>query len=90
MVEFFSHESCGQCTPCREGTTWLSRILRRIESGKGTEEDLETLLALGAQMTATTICVLSDSAAVPVASSIQKFREDYLALVRRGEAVGAV
>ncbi|MSR22944.1 MAG: NADH oxidoreductase (quinone) subunit F [Gemmatimonadetes bacterium] len=90
MVEFFAHESCGQCTPCREGTTWLSRILRRIEGGKGTEEDLETLLALGTQMTATTICVLSDSAAVPVASSIQKFRDDYLALIRRGEAVGVV
>ncbi len=88
MVEFFSHESCGQCTPCREGTTWLARILTRIENGRGTEEDLDTLLSLGAQMTATTICVLSDSAAVPVASSIQKFREDYLALIRRGEAVG--
>ena len=90
MVDFFAHESCGQCTPCREGTTWLSRILRRIEEGKGTEQDLDTLLDLGEKMTGTTICVLSDSAAAPVASSIQKFREDYLALIRRGEAVGAV
>jgi NADH-quinone oxidoreductase subunit F len=89
MVDFFAHESCGQCTPCREGTTWLARILRRIEDGKGTEEDLDTLLDLGKQMTGTTICVLSDSAAVPVASSIQKFRDDYLALIRRGERVGA-
>jgi NADH-quinone oxidoreductase subunit F len=89
MVDFFSHESCGQCTPCREGTTWLARILRRIEDGKGTEEDLETMLDLGKQMTGTTICVLSDSAAVPVASSIQKFKDDYLALIRRGEKVGA-
>jgi len=89
MVDFFSHESCGQCTPCREGTTWLARILRRIEDGKGTEEDLETMLELGKQMTGTTICVLSDSAAVPVASSIQKFKDDYLALIRRGEKVGA-
>jgi NADH-quinone oxidoreductase subunit F len=88
MVDFFAHESCGQCTPCREGTTWLGRILRRIEGGKGTEEDLDVLLDLGDQMTATTICVLSDSAAVPVASSIRKFKEDYLALIRRGEAVG--
>jgi len=90
MVDFFAHESCGQCTPCREGTTWLSRILRRIEEGKGTEQDLDTLLDLGEKMTGTTICVLSDSAAAPVASSIQKFKEDYLALIRRGEAVGAV
>ncbi len=88
MVDFYAHESCGQCTPCREGTTWLSRILRRIETGRGTEADLETLLDLGRQMTGTTICVLSDSAAAPVASSIEKFRDDYLALIRRGEAVG--
>ena len=89
MVDFFAHESCGQCTPCREGTTWLARILGRIEDGKGTEEDLDTLLDLGKQMTGTTICVLSDSAAVPVASSIKKFKDDYLALIRRGERVGA-
>jgi NADH-quinone oxidoreductase subunit F len=88
-VDFFAHESCGQCTPCREGTTWLARILRRIEEGRGTEEDLDTLLDLGDQMTGTTICVLSDSAAAPVISSIQKFRDDYLALIRRGEKVGA-
>jgi NADH-quinone oxidoreductase subunit F len=88
MVDFFAHESCGQCTPCREGTVWLSRILTRIEKGQGAEEDLDTLLDLGKQMTGTTICVLSDSAAVPVASSIAKFRDDYLALIRRGEAVG--
>lgn len=89
MVDFYAHESCGQCTPCREGTQWLSRILVRIENGRGTEEDLDTLLDLGEQMTGTTICVLSDSAAAPVASSIEKFRDDYLALIRRGEKVGA-
>jgi NADH-quinone oxidoreductase subunit F len=89
MVDFYAHESCGQCTPCREGTQWLSRILVRIENGRGTEEDLDTLLELGEQMTGTTICVLSDSAAAPVASSIEKFRDDYLALIRRGEKVGA-
>ncbi len=89
MVDFFAHESCGQCTPCREGTTWLSRVLLRIEQGRGTEQDLETLLDLGDQMTGTTICVLSDSAAAPVKSSIEKFKDDYLALIRRGEAVGA-
>ncbi len=82
MVEFYSHESCGQCTPCREGTTWLARILRRIENGMGREEDLQTLLDLGRNMTGTTICVLSDSAAAPVASSIQKFRDEYMELIR--------
>lgn len=89
MVDFYAHESCGQCTPCREGTQWLARILLRIEKGRGTAEDLDTLLELGNQMTGTTICVLSDSAAAPVASSIQKFKDDYLALIRRGEKVGA-
>ena len=89
MVDFFAHESCGQCTPCREGTTWLSRLLRRIEEGEGREEDLDTLIELGEQMTGTTICVLSDSAAAPVISSIEKFRDDYLALIPRAEMVGA-
>jgi NADH-quinone oxidoreductase subunit F len=81
MVDFYAHESCGQCTPCREGTVWLAKILRRIEDGMGSEADLDMLLELGTNMTGTTICVLSDSAAAPVASSIQKFREEYLALM---------
>ena len=87
IVEFYAHESCGQCTPCREGTAWLARILHRIETGEGREEDLDTLLSLGTNMIGTTICVLSDSAAAPVASSIAKFREDYMALIR--EPAGA-
>jgi NADH-quinone oxidoreductase subunit F len=89
MVQFYAHESCGQCTPCREGTAWMTKILLRIEEGRGTEEDLDTLLAMCRQMTGTTICVLSDSAAAPVESSINKFKEEYLALIRRGERVGA-
>jgi NADH-quinone oxidoreductase subunit F len=88
MVEFYAHESCGQCTPCREGTAWMTKVLRRIEDGRGTEEDLDTLLGMSRQMTGTTICVLSDSAAAPVVSSIQKFKDEYLALIRRGERVG--
>jgi NADH-quinone oxidoreductase subunit F len=89
MVEFYAHESCGQCTPCREGTAWLARILRRIEDGFGRMEDLDQLLELGANMTGTTICVLSDSAAAPVASSIAKFKDEYLALIRRAESAAA-
>jgi NADH-quinone oxidoreductase subunit F len=84
MVDFYAHESCGQCTPCREGTQWLAKIMRRIEDGHGTEADLDTLLDLGRNMTGTTICVLSDSAAAPVASSIQKFRDEYLGHIRDG------
>ncbi|HEX9887746.1 MAG TPA: NADH-quinone oxidoreductase subunit NuoF [Longimicrobiales bacterium] len=89
MAAFYAHESCGQCTPCREGSAWVTKILKRIEDGRGTEEDLDTLLEVTTQMTGTTICVLSDSVAAPVHSSIQKFRDEYLALIRRGERVGA-
>jgi NADH-quinone oxidoreductase subunit F len=89
MVQFYAHESCGQCTPCREGSAWMTKILARIEDGRGTEEDLDTLLEISKQMTGTTICVLSDSAAAPVVSSIESFRDEYLALIRRGERVGA-
>ncbi len=89
MVQFYAHESCGQCTPCREGTQWMTSVLKRIEDGRGTEDDLQTLLDMSDQMTGTTICVLSDSAAAPVVSSIEKFKDDYLALIRRGERVGA-
>jgi len=89
MADFYAHESCGQCTPCREGSTWTAKILRRIEEGRGTEEDLDTLMQTTQNMVGTTICVLSDSVAAPVQSSIVKFRDEYLALIRRGERVGA-
>jgi NADH-quinone oxidoreductase subunit F len=89
MAQFYAHESCGQCTPCREGSSWVTKILRRIEDGRGTEEDLDTLMEVTTQMVGTTICVLSDSVAAPVQSSITKFRDEYLALIRRGERVGA-
>ena len=89
MVEFYAHESCGQCTPCREGTAWMVKILRRIEAGQGTPEDVDTLLGVSKNVTGTTICVLSDSAAAPVTSWISKFPEDIERLVggRRGVQV---
>ncbi len=91
MVGFYAHESCGQCTPCREGSAWTEKILRRIEEGRGTEEDLDTLMEVTSQMEGTTICVLSDSVAAPVQSSINKFREEYLARIRtRGEGWGGI
>ena len=83
MVEFYSHESCGQCTPCREGTTWMARILRRIEAGQGVPEDIDTLLSVAKNATGTTICVLSDSAGAPITSWINKFPEDVERLVGR-------
>jgi NADH-quinone oxidoreductase subunit F len=86
---FMSHESCGQCTPCREGTTWTTRILERVRSGHGKPEDLDTLLEVAESMgiiPGTTICGLSDGAAWPVKNAIRKFRpefEEYIAQRRR-------
>jgi NADH-quinone oxidoreductase subunit F len=88
MVDFYAHESCGQCTPCREGSSWAAQIMRRIEDGKGTEDDLDTLMQITQQMVGTTICVLSDSVAPPVQSSIKKFRNDYLALMESAQPAG--
>jgi NADH-quinone oxidoreductase subunit F len=77
LARFFAHESCAQCTQCREGTAWTTKIMERIEAGQGTPEDLDTLLEIADNMTAKTICVLSDSCAVPVVSGIKKFREEF-------------
>ena len=88
LLTFYAHESCGQCTPCREGSAWTGKILKRIEEGRGTEEDLDTLMEVTSQMEGTTICVLSDSVAAPVQSSINKFKEEYLSRIRTGEKVG--
>jgi NADH-quinone oxidoreductase subunit F len=82
-ARFFAHESCAQCTQCREGTAWSTKILERIVAGDGTTEDLDTLLDIGEAMTGKTICVLSDSCATPVASGIQKFRADFEALIKK-------
>jgi NADH-quinone oxidoreductase subunit F len=82
-ARFFAHESCAQCTQCREGTAWTTKILERIVAGDGTHEDLDTLLDIGEQMTGKTICVLSDSCATPVASGIKKFRADFEALIKK-------
>jgi NADH-quinone oxidoreductase subunit F len=81
LARFYAHESCAQCTQCREGTAWTTRILERILSGRGKASDLDLLLDLADNMTGKTICVLSDSCAAPVVSGIKKFRgefEDYI------------
>ncbi len=77
LARFYAHESCAQCTQCREGTAWTTKIMERIEDGGGTREDLDTLLEIADNMTGKTICVLSDSCAVPVVSGIQKFRDEF-------------
>lgn len=77
---FMSHESCGQCTPCREGTAWMTKILTRIRAGQGRLEDLDLLMEVAGSMgiiPGTTICGLSDGAAWPVKNAISKFRGDF-------------
>src|SRR5438093_444752 len=86
LARFYAHESCAQCTQCREGTAWTTKILERILAGQGKTTDLDLLLDLAENMTGKTICVLSDSCAAPVVSGIKKFRsefEDYIAGRRR-------
>jgi NADH-quinone oxidoreductase subunit F len=82
LARFYAHESCAQCTQCREGTAWATKIMERIEAGEGTMADLDTLLEIGDNMTGKTICVLSDSCAVPVASGIEKWRDEFEAHIK--------
>ena len=77
-TEFYAHESCGTCTPCREGTYWLVQILKRLEKGEGSEEDLAKLLDLCDNILGKAFCALGDGATSPITSSIQYFRDEYL------------
>ena len=79
--DFYAHESCGKCTPCREGTYWYTAIFDRLEHGGGTVEDVETLLDLSDNILGRAFCALGDGATSPVTSSIKYFREEYLAHV---------
>ena len=82
-IGFFAHESCGQCTPCREGTGWVHRIVLRILNGKGRPNDIENLLSIGEYMGGTTICALADGAQMAFLSYLKKFRREFEALIPR-------
>jgi NADH-quinone oxidoreductase subunit F len=77
LAYFYYEESCGQCTPCREGTGWLYRIIHRIEHGEGRTEDLDLLLNLSDQIQGRTICALGDAAAMPVRAFVKNYREEF-------------
>ncbi len=77
MSHFYYEESCGQCTPCREGTGWLMRVVHRIEHGQGRQEDLDLLLDVSSNIQGRTICALGDAAAMPVSSFVSKFRDEF-------------
>ena len=77
ISRFYFAESCGQCTPCREGTGWLYRMLNRILAGEGSEADLDRLHDVASKIGGTTICALGDAAAMPVLSFIKHFKQDF-------------
>jgi len=77
IAYFYYEESCGQCTPCREGTGWMYRVIQRIESGQGRQEDLDMLVDVAGKIEGRTICALGDAAAWPVQSFIKYFREEF-------------
>jgi len=75
---FYTHESCGQCTPCREGTGWLYRMVHRIEHGQGRMEDIDLLNSVSDNIQGRTICALGDAAAMPVRAMIKNFRDEFI------------
>lgn len=82
--EFYAHESCGKCTPCREGTFWYVQIYERLERGEADEQDIDTLLDLSDNILGRSLCALGDGAVSPVTSSIKYFRDEYVAHYERG------
>jgi NADH-quinone oxidoreductase subunit F len=80
LAHFYAHESCGQCSPCREGTGWAEKILKRILAGEGKLEDLETLKRIADNMAGKTICVLADALSMPIWSYLKHFRSEFEAL----------
>jgi len=83
IAHFYHHESCGQCTPCRDGTGWLEKILLKIKNGEGEVKDLDLLLDLTTQMEGRTICALADAAAWPVRHTINRFRDEFEARCKK-------
>ncbi|MGH8630862.1 MAG: complex I 51 kDa subunit family protein, partial [Burkholderiales bacterium] len=86
---FYFEESCGQCTPCREGTGWLYRVIHRIEHGQGREEDLDTLNSVSDNIQGRTICALGDAAAMPVRAFIKHFRDEFAHHIHQKKCVVA-
>ncbi len=87
FTRFYHHESCGQCSPCREGTGWMEKVLHRIEHGHGTHKDIDLLVSIAKRIEGNTICPLGDAAAWPVASAIRHFRHEFEYHVENPEVV---
>ena len=87
LAHFYYDESCGQCTPCREGTGWLYRMLQRILDGNGKSDDLDLLMSVQEKIIGNTICALGDAAAVPVESFIRHFRQEFEYYIKHGKSM---
>jgi len=87
IARFFAHESCGQCTPCREGCDWMEKIFRRIEDGQGTMRDLDLILSVSGNIMGNTICPFGDAAAMPAAAFVKKYRAEFEAHVKQQRCV---
>jgi NADH-quinone oxidoreductase subunit F len=77
LIHFYRHESCGKCTPCREGTGWLEQLIRRIEMGQGKPGDIEKIESICENILGRTICPLGDAAVMPIQSAIKNWREEW-------------
>jgi NADH-quinone oxidoreductase subunit F len=84
LLHFYRHESCGKCTPCREGGDWLLKILDKIERGEGTMKDIDLLLSVSDNIAGKTLCAFGDAAATPVLTTVKQFRDEYEAHVNEG------
>ena len=84
LLHFYRHESCGKCTPCREGTDWLHKILRKIERGEGQMRDLDLLSSISGNIAGKTLCAFGDAAVTPVLTTLKHFRHEYEAHIREG------
>jgi NADH-quinone oxidoreductase subunit F len=84
LLHFYRHESCGKCTPCREGCDWLYKLLQRLERGEGRDKDLDLLFGVSNNIVGKTLCAFGDAAATPVLSTMKLFRHEYEAHVREG------
>jgi NADH-quinone oxidoreductase subunit F len=85
-AKFYRHESCGKCTPCREGTNWTVRMLERIDSGEATPMDLDIMASVCTNIIGNCLCVLGDAMAMPVGSMIEKFRDEFEAHIEAARA----
>jgi NADH-quinone oxidoreductase subunit F len=90
LMEFFYHESCGKCSPCREGSSWLVQTMRRIMAKRGRMEDLETLSDLCKNIAGRTVCAFGDAEVAPIQSTLKYWRDEYVSLIREAEAADLI